>query len=276
MDEQIKILCVDDEPNVLRALQRVFLDNDYEMLTAESVDKGLEILHKEYPIQIVISDYRMPAMNGVDFLKEVCKNWPDTIRIVLSGYADTAAIVEAINEGQIYKFIPKPWNDDDLKVTISNAIEKYFLRKKNKQLTEKLKLKNEELLRINDNLERLVDERTRELSFQNKVLKRAHNILDSMPIAVLGIDPDGLIVFSNKMGRELFGSNNKDIIGKERINLLPEELNKFIDEVIKDKNLSGRVVINNETVDIKGTLMEYSEERQEGIILIFEKVGKDA
>jgi len=275
MDKQIKILFVDDEPNVLKALQRAFLDNDYKILTAESVGKGLEILTNEENIQIVISDYRMPGMNGIDFLKEVCKNWPDTIRIVLSGYADASVIVEAINEGQIYKFIPKPWNDDELKVTISNAIERYFLREKNKLLTEELKLKIEELQRINENLERLVAERTSELVFQNKVLKRAHNILNFMPIAVLGIDIDGVIVFSNKMGSELFGSNNADILGEERINLLPKELNEFINKVIKNENLSGRIIINNEAVNIKGTLINHNEEDQEGIILIFEKVGKD-
>ncbi len=73
----------------------------------------------------------MPNMNGVEFLREVRTRWPDTVRIVLSGYADTASIVSAINEGEIYRFIPKPWNDDDLKVTIANAIERYHLLKKN-------------------------------------------------------------------------------------------------------------------------------------------------
>jgi len=130
MNGEIKILCVDDEPNVLNALKRLFLDEPYTILTAASGQEGLEIIEKEN-VQIIISDYRMPGMNGVDFLKEARKKWPDTVRIVLSGYADTAAIVSAINEGQIYKFVPKPWNDEELKVTISNAIERYHLFKKN-------------------------------------------------------------------------------------------------------------------------------------------------
>src|SRR6266536_904479 len=109
MDEQIRILFVDDEKNVLRSLERTFLDEDYEILTATTGAEGLAVLQNNSPVQVVISDYRMPEMNGVDFLRKVCNQWPETVRIVPSGYADTASIVSAINEGQIYKFIPKPW-----------------------------------------------------------------------------------------------------------------------------------------------------------------------
>jgi len=123
MNDRTRILCVDDERNVLRALERIFLDDDYEILTACSGEQGLEILSAAPQVQVVISDYRMPGMNGVEFLKEVCKTHPETIRIVLSGYADTAAVVAAINQGKIYKFIPKPWNDDELRLTVAKALE---------------------------------------------------------------------------------------------------------------------------------------------------------
>lgn len=136
MDESVKILCVDDEPNVLKALNRLFMDEDYEIFSAASGEEGLALLAEQWDIQVVISDYRMPGMNGVDFLKAVHDGWPDTIRIVLSGYADTASVVAAINEGQIYKFIGKPWNDDELKATISQAIESYGLERKNQALTQ--------------------------------------------------------------------------------------------------------------------------------------------
>ena len=99
MSDKTRILCVDDERNVLRALERLFLDDDYEILTASSGEEGLELLNAAPQVQVVISDFRMPGMNGVDFLKQVFETHPDTIRIVLSGYADTAAVVAAINEG---------------------------------------------------------------------------------------------------------------------------------------------------------------------------------
>jgi two-component system NtrC family sensor kinase len=132
--EQIKILCVDDERNVLRALERFFLDDNFEIVNASSAAEALEALEKSGPFQVVISDYRMPIMNGVEFLKAVYGRWPDTVRLVLSGYADVGAIVAAINEGHIYKFIPKPWNDEDLRVTIQNSLELYLLQKRNREL----------------------------------------------------------------------------------------------------------------------------------------------
>jgi two-component system NtrC family sensor kinase len=160
MGEQIRILFVDDERNVLRSLKRTFLDEDYEILTASSGAEGIAVLQSITPIQLVISDYRMPEMNGVDFLREVCHRWPETLRIVLSGYADTASIVSAINKGHIYKFIAKPWNEDELKITIVNAIERYYLDKENKQLAESLKTKNDQLEILNDDLELQVAEKT--------------------------------------------------------------------------------------------------------------------
>jgi two-component system NtrC family sensor kinase len=135
---QIKILCVDDERNVLRALERIFLDDDYEIAIAGSGDEGLKIMEESGPFQVVISDYRMPVMNGVDFLKVVYDRWPETVRIVLSGYADAGAVMAAINEGHIYRFIPKPWNDDELRVTIQNCLEHYFFQKRNHELLEQL------------------------------------------------------------------------------------------------------------------------------------------
>ncbi len=158
MDEEIKLLCVDDEQNVINALKRLFFDSDYTIFSATSGQEGLDILEREN-VQIVISDYRMPNMNGVEFLKEVCKHWSQTVRIVLSGYADTTSVVEAINEGQIYKFVPKPWNDEELKVTISNAVERYFLVKKNTELNNELREKNEELTRLNKQLMKSLEEK---------------------------------------------------------------------------------------------------------------------
>lgn len=167
----VKILCVDDERNVLRSLERIFLDDDYEIVTAGSGDEGLEIMSEAGDsFQVVVSDYRMPVMNGVEFLKAVYERWPDTVRIVLSGYADAGAIVAAINEGHIYKFIPKPWNDEELRVTIQNCLERYFLLKKNRELFD-------ELARTNQALEQKVLERTEALELRNKALEFSQTML---------------------------------------------------------------------------------------------------
>jgi len=270
MDEEMKILCVDDEANVLKAIQRLFLDSDYEILTAESGAEGLEVMSNNSTIQLVVSDYRMPKMNGVDFLKAVYEKWPETIRIVLSGYADTAAIVEAINEGHIYKFIPKPWNDDELKVTITTALEHYEVQQKNIQLSMALEERNQELNKINGSLENLVEERTSELRFQNKILASSQNILDSLPLAVLGIEPEGAIVQCNKKALEYFSIEEGNVLGLHRSDSLPDDVNSFIDKVIETGEYVTDIANNGTGMHAKGIYMKHSS-GQEGAILVFDK-----
>jgi len=270
MDEGVRILCVDDEENVLRALKRLFLEDDYEIITATSGAEGLEILEGSEPIHVVVSDYKMPEMDGIEFLKQVRERWSDTVRIVLSGYADTASVVDAVNDGHIYKFIPKPWNDYELKVTIANAVERYFLHAKNVQLTEELRSTNEELQIINDNLGKLVEERTSELMFQNQVLERSQHILDSLPVAVIGVDLDGLIVQCNKTGVELLAGGAESIVGMDMGDFLPEEINTFIERVTETRDLTGHISINNTHVKVRGSCIKHSE-GQEGVVLVFDK-----
>ncbi|TYO99656.1 response regulator receiver domain-containing protein [Geothermobacter ehrlichii] len=263
--EQIRILCVDDERNVLKALRRIFIDDDWEIFVAESATEGLEILRQEEEIQLVVSDYRMPGMNGVEFLGEVCRYWPDTIRIVLSGYADAASIVAAINEGQIYKFIPKPWNDDELKVTLQTALEHYFLQKKNRELMAQLRQTNSELEHINDHLEQLVLERTEKLQIQNEALQISQSILDALPVGVIGLDLEGMVVRTNRVGMHFLGLDNEFVVGLSRFEVLPDELNRLVD------GLEDRHCIQGE-FEISGRVLKYwvtrlSNPRQEGLIV---------
>lgn len=266
MNRPVRILCVDDESSILKSLKRLFMDSEYEILTATSATEGLALLQKNTPIQVVVSDYRMPVMNGVDFLREVCRSWPETVRIVLSGYADTASVVSAINEGEIYKFIPKPWNDDELKVAIANAAERYYLHKQNIELTQALKEKNEALQQINENLERLVQERTQEIVFQNLALQRSQNILDTLPVAVVGLDFEGLIVQCNNRGASLFSWS---ILGKNRSEIFSPELNDFVDSVCLNGEAVRKFVLGHTHMMVKGACM-HSEDGQQGIVLVFE------
>jgi len=274
MDEEVKILCVDDEKNVLRALERLFLDHEYEIITALSGEKGLELLKEKDHVRVVISDYRMPGMNGVDFLKSVYKERPDTVRIVLSGYADTASIVEAINEGQIYKFIAKPWNDDDLKVTISNAVDLYFMRQKNVQLARELETKNETLQEINDNLEQLVRKRTADLEMHNKILAASQNILNSLPVAVLGVDSEGVIVQCNRKGHDMFGSEDISVVGMDRSSLFPEDINDIF-EVLAGENICSRNIFYNGSYLRFNAVNMKSINGQEGFILVVDETGSN-
>jgi two-component system NtrC family sensor kinase len=274
MNEEVKILCVDDESSVLKALERLFLDEDYEIITASSGEEGIEILKETESIRLIISDYRMPGMNGVDFLKIVYKLRPETIRIVLSGYADTAAIVEAINEGGIYKFIPKPWNDDELKITISNALDHYFAQQKNILLTRVLEAKNDELREINFNLEKVAGERTTQLIEHDIMLVRFQSILDALPVGVIGIAPEGLIVQCNRKVLKLLGKRSEDLIGTDRNDSFTEDVNRFIEEVIQKGIFSGNIISNGTDIRVKGVYMKPSQ-GEEGIILALEEVNAD-
>jgi len=266
MDEAIKILCVDDEPNVLSSLKRLFLDDDYTILTATSADEGLKVLEQEH-IQLVISDFRMPSMNGVEFLRKVYTQWPDTVRMVLSGYADASAIVSAINEGHIYKFVPKPWNDDDLKVTVSNAIERYFLFKKNLELTSELRTKNEELAELNVALKKLLEEKSANLEFRSKVLAIHQNILDSMPVGIIGVDFNHMVVMCNEKWIDIAGMRGCPL-GQSIEHCTIEGVIRFIEDVKMKKKTSVKLEMNGIDGWLLGSLMDFAEE-QKGTILVF-------
>nr|WP_305906831.1 response regulator [Methylomarinum sp. Ch1-1]MDP4519538.1 response regulator [Methylomarinum sp. Ch1-1] len=127
--KKYSILLVDDEPHVLSALRRVFRRENYHLASAMNGQEALQLL-AESDYQVIISDFKMPKMNGAELLRQVKEHYPPIIRIMLTGHADTDAVMGAINEGAVYKFIIKPWNDDDLRVTVGLALEQYDLIEK--------------------------------------------------------------------------------------------------------------------------------------------------
>lgn len=191
------ILCVDDEKNILNALKRLLRKEDYKIITASSGKAGLELLNHE-SVQVVISDQRMPEMNGTDFLAKVKERFPDIIRIILTGYTDVDSITESINKGNIYKFFLKPWNDQNLKLEVRQALEQYELKRMNRQLHNTVIEQNEELKVINENLESIVQERTEMINIQNHALELSRAVLDDVPFPIIGISTDGMVVLLNQ------------------------------------------------------------------------------
>ena len=139
--KEYKILLVDDEPNILRALKRLFRMEHVQILTAQNGIEALEILSKE-SVQVLITDNVMPEMTGIELIKKVKENSPDTLRIILSGQSDLEAILTAVNEGEVFRFILKPWNDIDLKTTVSLALAHFKLMEDNKRLLAELREKS--------------------------------------------------------------------------------------------------------------------------------------
>lgn len=128
-----RILIVDDEENVCHALRRSLRKEGYEMFFGHEPAEGLEVLKKQ-PVDMVISDHLMPNMTGLEFLKVVRDRYPDVMRLILTGHADMQTAIDAINQGAIYRFLTKPWDDTDLKVTLFLAFEQQDLERENRKL----------------------------------------------------------------------------------------------------------------------------------------------
>lgn len=172
------LLFVDDEPNILSSLRRLFRQHSYKIFIANGGQEGLEILEKE-TIDLVISDMRMPVMDGAVFLTHVKARWPDTIRLLLTGYADIQSTIDAINRGEIYRYITKPWNDNDIVLVVKQALERKSLEIEKKRLEELTQRQNEELKSLNASLEIKVDERTADLKKAHVSLLHANDKLKS-------------------------------------------------------------------------------------------------
>ncbi|MEQ6341828.1 MAG: response regulator [Gammaproteobacteria bacterium] len=170
------LLLVDDEENILSSLRRLFRPLGYRILTAQSGVQGMEVMAKE-TVDLIISDMRMPEMDGAKFLSEVAKQWPDTVRILLTGYSDLTSTITAVNQGRIYCYLSKPWEDDDIKTTVKNALERKFLEHEKQRLEELTRKQNEELREFNTNLEKMVQARTAEIQQTADMLDLAFNEL---------------------------------------------------------------------------------------------------
>ena len=167
------ILCVDDEPGILSALRRLFRVHGFQVLAAESGAAGLELL-RTHEVDLVISDMRMPEMDGVQFLSQVRQRKPELMRLLLTGYADIASIAGAINQGEIYRYIAKPWDDQEIILIVKDALERSALIREKKRLEGVVRAQNEELKLINASLEQKVEERTAELRATNQALNVAN------------------------------------------------------------------------------------------------------
>jgi len=269
MPAEINVLCVDDEPNVLNAVKRVLASESCKVHTAESVEQGLNVLKSIAPVQVVISDYRMPEMNGIEFLKQVRSAWPDTVRMVLSGYADAGMIISAINEGQIYKFIPKPWNAEELQIAVMNAIELYDLHQMNAELSRHLRTRGEEYETLNSTLQWIITDKASEMSFQSKVFEFFQNVFQALPMAAICVNAQGFIIQTNQKAKEYFKAAKISTGSRKRTEALPPDWNLFIDGMAGGDQREGMLSGIDKDLLVKGVPARFSKE-EEGVILVFD------
>jgi response regulator RpfG family c-di-GMP phosphodiesterase len=178
-----KILIVDDEQNLLDSLKRQ-LRKDFQIETALGPEEGLKAIPSQGPFAVIVSDLRMPVMDGIEFLYRAEKIAPESVRVILTGNADLQNAIQAVNKGNIYRFLTKPCSTKILTSVLNQGVEQYRLvttekelQEKNKRLVELTGKQNEELKELNKDLEKKVLERTRELDEKNESLKKVNDEL---------------------------------------------------------------------------------------------------
>ena len=203
------VLFIDDEANILKALQRLLRNEPCRVLTATRGSEALEIVDRERP-QVVVSDQRMPEIAGVDLLQSIRQRHPDVIRVLLTGYTEMNVAVEAINRGEIFRLVTKPWNDEELKATLRQAFDTHDLKSEIRRLNQVTREQNLKLQELNRDLEVTVQERTKQLFDKHQELRIAYiQTIKALAEAVDAKDPytrghaERVGVYASKMGREL-------------------------------------------------------------------------
>jgi putative nucleotidyltransferase with HDIG domain len=167
------VLFVDDELNILKAVQRLLRHERMTVLCASRAQDALELLERQ-PAQVVVTDQRMPEMNGVDLLSAVRERHSDVVRMMLTGYTEMNVAVDAINRGEIFRLITKPWNDEELKATLRQAFDHYDLKQEIKRLNQITREQNFKLQDMNRNLEQKVRDRTKQVAEKHQELRTAY------------------------------------------------------------------------------------------------------
>ncbi len=199
---QRTLLLVDDEENILSALKRLFRRDGYRILIANSAADGLQRLAEE-EVDVIVSDQRMPGMTGVEFLHRAKALYPDTLRMVLSGYTELQSIIDAINEGAIYKFLTKPWDDERLRGHVAEAFRQKELADENRRLARKVDSANADLAALNERLERTLTEQREQADLLATSAGSMRDVFDELPMAVLATDADGTLAFINREAERL-------------------------------------------------------------------------
>ena len=231
MRHEHTVLFVDDEVNILKALQRLLRTEDMNVLCASRAAEALDLLEK-HPTQVVVTDQRMPEMSGVDFLAHVRDRQPDIVRMMLTGYTEMKVAVDAINRGEIYRLITKPWNDDELRATLRQAFDHADLKAEIKRLNQVTREQNFKLQDMNRNLEGKVRDRTKQLAEKHQQLRTAYvQTIRALSEAVDAKDAytrghsERVGVYASKIAREM--NFPKDVIERVYIAGLLHDVGKI-------------------------------------------------
>ena len=214
------LLLVDDEVNIVSALKRLLRQDNYTILTANSGQEGLEVLAK-HAVDVIVSDQRMPGMTGVEFLGRAKELYPDTVRIVLSGYTELQSVTDAVNEGAIYKFLMKPWEDSQLRAHIDEAFRRKEMADENRRLDLEVRTANFELAVANRRLEEVTQQQQQQIRRDEVSLHVVREALQHLPMPVIGLDEEDYIAFINVAAQGLLRESGS-LLGCDAREVMPE------------------------------------------------------
>jgi diguanylate cyclase (GGDEF)-like protein/PAS domain S-box-containing protein len=222
------LLLVDDEENILSSLKRLLRRDGYQIICARSAAEGLQRL-AESQVDVIVSDQRMPGMTGVEFLRRAKDLYPDTVRMVLSGFTDLQSIIDAVNEGAIYKFLTKPWDDGRIRGHIGEAFRQKEMADENRRLTREVESANGRLEQLNQQLQQSLQQQNDQSSILQRSADSAREVLDGLPVAIIGIDPEGLIAFVGGAASEIVPQLSC-LIGRAAATALPPGLVRLLQD----------------------------------------------
>lgn len=194
------VLCVDDELDILKSMKRLLHKKSYTLLLAESGVKALELMQQN-DVHLIISDMRMPAMSGAELLEKVATSYPNSYRILLTGYADMESTVNAVNKGKIHRYLQKPWDNDELISAIEEGLEKVRLKYENIKLQKLIKKQNKALKELNQNLEDKVQLRTKQIHTALNRIERNNNATQKVLYNLININPNLNGGFANSVSQ---------------------------------------------------------------------------
>ncbi|MEO8057094.1 MAG: EAL domain-containing protein [Burkholderiales bacterium] len=216
------LLLVDDEENILASLKRLLRRDGYNIITACGAAEGLQRL-AETEVDVIVSDQRMPGMTGVELLRRAKELYPDSIRMVLSGYTELQSIIDAVNEGAIYKFLTKPWDDERLRGHVAEAFRQKDMADENRRLARQIESANADFIELNARLELAVSQQREQADLLATSTGSMRDALDSLPAPVLGSAADGTLAFVNREAEALL-PGAAAMLGRPLREVLPNEL----------------------------------------------------
>jgi PAS domain S-box-containing protein len=266
------IVCIDDEPDVLNSLKielKKAIGDRCIIETAEGGEDALELLADlqadEHEIALVLSDYIMPDIKGDELLRQIHEQSPDTLTIMLTGQADLQALSNSIKYAKLYRYIPKPWHNEDLQLTVVEAVHSYLQDQKLTIETIKRQEANEELTRVNQELTRVNDELTRANEELSANESRLNQFLAALPVGVSVYNPDGSIAYINHAARELLSLENILTKRAEQLPLTDRSYNSDSDQLYLPANFPILRALQGESVKVDDV-----EISQYGLIITLE------